>query len=496
MIFLSIGTVRRIQFEYKDNTNHTSTHRSIPLFFPFAFVFFAFQNFRILLAPMNLPKIVIAKICLRNILQFRFEISAVTFFKLFFIHCLLIPRTAYFPVQLQESRANRRIWTSRHALVQGFSGEKFSSILEEELKVEFTTNKIQMWGQLVSNFSDPKIENWGIRSKLSLERVPKSEHFVLGQINFVDIPISNVINGSYVISSGKYVNTLPYESDWTNSYPQRDIIINNAGYFGQNYELVGTQKSGLFLGNSNNWYHFLVEVLPRGITWNQKNDRSLSVVFNRDTPENILKIISLIGRTKPTLIRDGESVFIENLTIATDGRYTHQADMHRIREGKNIFLDRISDLNLVSSWMRENFKKDQTKSPNLVLLIRGPNKSRRLQNAEELQTALEKLGFVTVNPEFMSIEDQINLFENVEMMIAEGGAALTNLIFAKKMRLLIHIEANPHPQVSGFWQQFSEVLGVPAVPYLGMRNNRRFKPTESYSIEVSELIKTLQTKLS
>jgi len=444
---------------------------------------------------MKLSKAVLAKISLINILQFRFEYSVATFFKLCFIHCLVIPRKGSFPVRLKESYSKQGIWTSRHALVQGFKGEKFSSILEEELKVEFTTNRIQLWGQLVSNFSDPKIESWGIKSKLTIERVPKSEQFVLGQMNFVNIPISNVINGSYVISSGKYVKILPYETEWTNSYPQREVIINNAGYFQQNCNLVDTQKSGLFLGSSNNWYHFIVEVLPRGITWNQNNDRSLSVVFNRDTPENILEIISRIGRTKPTLVSDGESVFIEDLVVAADGRHAHQADMHRIRAGDNIFSGRIPDLHLVSAWMRENFKMEGTKSPNLVFLIRGPNKSRRLQNVEELQFALEKLGFVTVNPEVMSIESQINLFENVEFMIAEGGAALTNLIFSKKIKLLIHIEANPHPQVSGFWQQFSEVLGIPAVPYLGIRENRRLAPTESYSIDVSGLIKILDVRL-
>lgn len=491
MVFLSIGSVRSIQFDCSDGGSRTVKYRSIPLFLPFAFVFFVFQNYRILLSPMKLPKVVVAKVCLKTISQFRFRPSSVALYKVFFIHCLLIPRKLNNPVRLQESYSKHKMWTSRNALVQGFYGGKFSSALEEELKAEFATRTIQMWGQFASNLSSPKIEILGIKSELSLEELPRSDLYVPKQLNFITVPSATVINGSYVVTSREYLNNLPYEVERTNSYPNRDVIILDGRYFRQNYELVSANKDGLFLGSSSNWYHFMIEILPRGIFWHQSNSRSLSVVFNRDTPENILRIISKIGRAAPWLVSDGESIMLGNLTVAADGRYKNQADMHRIGKGNNIFLDRISDLELVRTWMKQNFIGERTKSPSMVFLIRGPGKSRPLRNISEVQLALATLGFVAINPEVMSIEEQINLFENVEFMVAEGGASLTNLIFAKKMRLLIHIEANPHPQVSGFWQQFADSLGVPAVALLGTKNSQLFEPSESYLVDVSDLINIL-----
>jgi capsular polysaccharide biosynthesis protein len=64
-------------------------------------------------------------------------------------------------------------------------------------------------------------------------------------------------------------------------------------------------------------------------------------------------------------------------------------------------------------------------------------RSRPIQNAIDIQKTLADIGFVAIDPELLSVESQINIFENAEIMVAEEGAALTNLIFAKKMRLLI-----------------------------------------------------------
>lgn len=494
MVFLSIGSAKSIQFEYKDinKASQNSMSRTIPIFFPFAFIFFIFQNYRILLAPSKLSKVIVLKIVLINIFQIRFQPSIVALFKMLFMHILIIPRDSSFPIQLREFGSNQEIWVSRHATVQGFTGGRFISELEDDLKRSFFSRTIQLWGRIANERSDARIDYLHIKSKIELLRVGQSDQIVDGAIYFRDLSNAFVVNGSYVISENQHVKTLPYEVGGMSSFPQREVLGMQDQIFQQRGMLKGNQQSGLFLGYSNNWYHFVVEVLPRGILWSQESKQELGVVFNRDIPETIYEIIKRLGRKEPTLISDGETVNFKNLSVAIDGRHPHQADMHRIKPNYNIFTNRIIDFHLIQSWMKENFKWEEGSSPKRVFLVRGPGNSRPLKNASQVQSALEMSGFVAVNPGSLSIERQIHLFENAEIMVAEGGAALTNLIFAVKMKHLIHIEANPHPQVAGFWQQFAEALKIDVSCCFGVPDTSYRNFNNAYTINVDSLLRQLK----
>ena len=491
MVFLSIGSTKRVKFELQDKSSQILTRRTIPVFFPLAFVFFIFQNYKILLTPFKLSKWIVAKITLINLFQFQFHPPAFSILKFLFIHILLIPKKCTFPIRLREHSSNGEVWVSRHAAIQGFEGGRFVSEHEDELKRFFFSKRIQVWGAIANQSNDPRIECLNVKSKIELLRIAQDDRVETGQIRFQIIPDALVVNGSYVVSRDKHVKTLPYDVGGASSFPQRDLMCIGDQTFQQQGLIRGNQHNGLFIGNSNNWYHFVMEVLPRGILWHRQTKHDLGVVFNRDVPNSIYRIIGKIGRKEPILIADGETLNFESLTVAIDGRHPHQADMHRIKPTDNIFANRLPDLSLIQSWMKEKFNSDEGASPKRVFLIRGVGKSRPLKNLIQLQSVLEGRGFVTVNPGTLSIEHQIHLFENAEIMVAEGGAALTNLIFSSKMKYLIHIEANPHPQVAGFWQQFAEVLNIEASSYLGEPDKGYRNFGEAYTINVENLIKQL-----
>lgn len=491
MVFLSIGSTKSVKFELQDKSSQIFTRRTIPIFFPLAFIFFIFQNYKVLLSPFKLSNLVIAKITLINLVQFQLNNLIVSMTKLFFIHILLIPKKCIFPIRLSELGSSSEVWVSRHAVIQGFAGGRFISEHEDELKRFFFSRHIQLWGAVANQCNVPRIECLDVRSRIELLKVSQDDRVKDGSILFQRIHDALVVNGSYVVSGNKHIKTLPYDVGSVSSFPQRDLMYIRDQTFQQQGLITENQKSGLFIGNSNNWYHFVMEVLPRGILWHRQTEHDLGVVFNRDVPKSIYQIIGKIGRREPILIADGETLKFESLTVAIDGRHPHQADMHRIKPNSNIFADRLPDINLIQSWMKEKFDSGEVASPKRVFLIRGTGKSRPLKNVMQLQSALESRGFVTVNPGSLSIENQIHLFENAEVMVAEGGAALTNLIFASKMKRLIHIEANPHPQVAGFWQQFAEVLNIEASSCLGEPDKSHRNFSDSYTISVDNLIKQL-----
>jgi capsular polysaccharide biosynthesis protein/Flp pilus assembly protein TadD len=59
----------------------------------------------------------------------------------------------------------------------------------------------------------------------------------------------------------------------------------------------------------------------------------------------------------------------------------------------------------------------------------GPGTNNRLLNGPELEAGLAELGIESVRPELLGLEQQIQLFAGAELVVAESGAALTNLLF-------------------------------------------------------------------
>ncbi len=67
--------------------------------------------------------------------------------------------------------------------------------------------------------------------------------------------------------------------------------------------------------------------------------------------------------------------------------------------------------------------------PRRFFLMRGLRHGRSLKNRVELGEALASHGVASVQPELMSFEEQVALFARAELVVAEFGAAMANVVF-------------------------------------------------------------------
>jgi len=96
----------------------------------------------------------------------------------------------------------------------------------------------------------------------------------------------------------------------------------------------------------------------------------------------------------------------------------------------------------VSPWLR-SIAPRKAPGPEKVYLSRRGAPGRRLANEMELEAALEARGFVLVQPEQLTVEEQARCAGSARCIAAPHGAALTNMVFALPGALTVEFF---HPQ--------------------------------------------------
>ena len=106
-----------------------------------------------------------------------------------------------------------------------------------------------------------------------------------------------------------------------------------------------------------------------------------------------------------------------------------------------------------------------------LYLSRAGIRLRRTENEAEIEAALAARGFETVRPETLSHADQVRLFGEAKTIVATGGAALTNLLFAPAGATVV--ETSPREIQFPFFiglalqmgQRYGHVYGGPPGPH-------------------------------
>ncbi|MER9171510.1 glycosyltransferase family 61 protein [Mesorhizobium australicum] len=68
-------------------------------------------------------------------------------------------------------------------------------------------------------------------------------------------------------------------------------------------------------------------------------------------------------------------------------------------------------------------------SPKRLYVQRPPGSTRAMRNQEDVEDLLKSQGFLLVRPELFDVRQQIGLFSNAQIVVAQTGAALANIGF-------------------------------------------------------------------
>ncbi len=183
--------------------------------------------------------------------------------------------------------------------------------------------------------------------------------------------------------------------------------------------------TALLLGGSNcdNYYHWLLDSLPRWKILSAAGYADYDYVLLHDRPAKFQE--ELLDRLRVPAAK----------RLRCSKNFVHQFE-RLVVPAMPAPLEAVPAW--ACAWLRSLFP-EKSSGPEKIYLARPEMGRRRLVNQAELRTALEALGFVTLQPEHMSVAEQAGLLRSARCVVAPHGAALTNLIFAPPGALLLEL---------------------------------------------------------
>ncbi len=269
-----------------------------------------------------------------------------------------------------------------------------------------------------------------------------------------------------------------FESDYTSEEMHGRIVIDPKHkrarmlFVDKRPEYIDTAASFLD-ACAPNYAHWMTEVLPRiAIFCSIGTLKGVPIVVNDNLHENIMESLFLIAGQEREIIciASGRFLNVRNLYVTSAAGYVPFDWRERDKPGKSHGKFSPKALELVRKKIIEFSEAAAKREFHEKIFIHRNSGYRKVVNISEIEKELLSRGFKIIQPEKFSFLNQVRLFKNAKCIIGSSGAALGNIIFAKKhTKIIILISKNINTSY-WYWQniacacgnKISYVLGDPA----------------------------------
>ncbi len=181
-------------------------------------------------------------------------------------------------------------------------------------------------------------------------------------------------------------------------------------------------------GGCGNYYHWMLELLPR-FELLQEANIDYDYIYTQISRPFMKESLTLLGINSDCIIPARKDIYIQADTlivpsIASPFGYPSEYTINFLRK---TFIP----LAQKSIEFRKFSKK--------VFISRKRSNRRKIINEDDVFGLFEPYGFVAYNLEDLSVLEQVALFHNAEIIVGEHGAGLTNLVFAQPETKVVEI---------------------------------------------------------
>jgi hypothetical protein len=233
---------------------------------------------------------------------------------------------------------------------------------------------------------------------------------------------------------------------------------------GESNKLLKFNQAFSMIGScSPNYVHWMTEVLPKLSILNSVEhglDRGIPMIIDAGLHQNIIESIELLNKCNRQIIyvKKGEYLRCDELYTLSPTAY---APFHFRKFNSNMNLNpsfvsySMESINL----LRSTLINASIVSPKIrsKIFIKRSSITRNLLNSNEIEVYLKSQGFIVIEPETLSFREQVSLFSNANIVVAQGGAALANIIFMPQGAKLVFLTISS-PDVLHYY--FTNLAGL------------------------------------
>lgn len=275
-----------------------------------------------------------------------------------------------------------------------------------------------------------------------MKEINFSDYKLKHDLNLIDIKLNE--NSDSKISLTNIKNIYLYSYLWTvitkdfylfkdfervySNLTHQNHILERQDELKKNLKLTNEIKGNYFLlGGENNYWHLLLDYLPRLICLKEINLSNTVVLINSDILEKfqlfILKIIKQMN--------------LKNVKFIKINRY------NQLYRFENLFIPSRPSINFAYDFYDKMIGQFVDKQPLKNLYVkRGNVSNRKVINENEVEKLLSKYNYEIVDCAKLSVDEQIDKFLYAKNVVIIHGASIANLLFVPNNINVIEIRSN------------------------------------------------------
>lgn len=213
---------------------------------------------------------------------------------------------------------------------------------------------------------------------------------------------------------------------------------------------------------SHNYYHWLIECLPRLYILDQFSDYDkMPLLHDENLTTQQLSALNIMNTRDRPLIRfkKGHLYNIKKLIVPSMSSVIHDNYHSPVAYDKDVLISptaihyvRNHVLQTLGCTTKNGFRK--------LFISRKKSEHRRLLNLEEIEALMIARGFEIVFPESLTFTNQVKLFSQAQVVVGQTGAGFANLMFCpENCKALILI--NHHKQTNYYlFSNLAQILNI------------------------------------
>jgi capsular polysaccharide biosynthesis protein len=274
-------------------------------------------------------------------------------------------------------------------------------------------------------------------------------------------------------------------------------LVESGGVSGRRLE-QGLPLVGL---NTFNYWHWLVEYLPRVLDWRgEPGFDALPLIVDEAMPPQFLEALHLFaGREGPIVVlKRGEAVRVERLwTSAMPINLPHWPSAGEVPPGALTVLDADAFAQQLHKLDPQLDRLGGGGGAKRVYLRRPAERFRGIVNNEKVEDWFAEQGFELVEMSDLGFLDQVSLIRGAEVVVGPNGSALTNTLLARR-GTRVGVLDNRYVEDNHWYAAMCEALEQPLGYLLGevVADDERYSWNASYRIDVAMLPAFLDSLLS